>query len=86
MQAARAKSAQAASKAKEQKATDLLNSGVSTQIAKGKKLVEAANKDKDRAGNARKAMEAQLAKLGDSNEELDSIADRFNSRRVRQPR
>lgn len=84
LQSLRSQKARTASKRKEDMATDMLNSDISSQIAKGKKLMEAANKDKDRAVVARQAMEEQLAKLGDANEDLDAIADRFNSRRVRQ--
>jgi hypothetical protein len=68
---------------KEQKATDLLNSGISTNIYKGKKLLESANKDKDAGVAADERMEAQLEKLGEANEDIDALADRFNSKRLR---
>lgn len=69
---------------KEQLGTDLLNSGISAKIAKGKKMVEAANVDKDKAVAAKQKMEAQLEALGDKNEDLADVANRFNKRSVRQ--
>jgi len=71
-------------KRKESKAEDLLNSGISSKLQKGKKLIKAAQKDKDQAVAAHERMESQLEKLGEANEDLDSLADRFNSRRVRE--
>lgn len=68
---------------KEQLATDLLNSGASKQIEKGKKLLESANKDKDAGVAADKRMEAELEKLGETNPNIDALADRFNSKRLR---
>lgn len=67
----------------EKKAEGLLNTQVSKDIHKGKKLTEKANRAKDRASDARMRIEGQLDKLGEKNEELDVIVDRFNSRRVR---
>ena len=80
---AKAQSKRKAAKRKQQRAEDMLNSGISSNIEKGKQLMEAANLDKDRAVAAHAKMEAQLDKLGDRNEELDVIADRFNSKRLR---
>jgi len=70
-------------KAKDEIATDLLNSGISKELEKGKRLVDAADKDKDRAVAARKEMEQHLESLGQNDESIDDIATRFNSRRVR---
>ena len=68
---------------KEQLATDLINSGVSSKIYKGRKLLESANKDKDAGIAANEVMEAQLEKLGEANENIDDVANRFNSKRLR---
>jgi len=81
--AGRASSKHKAGVKKEKKAENLLNASTSREIQKGKKLVEAADKDKTKAADARKKMEAHLEKLGEANEDMDSIADRFNSRRLR---
>lgn len=71
---------QASADKKEQLATDLLNSGASKQIAKGKKLLESANKDKDAGVAAEKVMEAELEKLSETNPSIDALANRFNSK------
>lgn len=68
---------------KEARAIDMMNSGIGREIHNGKKLLEAANKDKDAAIRADVQMENQLEKMGAANESLDAIADRFNSRRLR---
>jgi len=68
---------------KEDKAVELMNSSISTDIQKGKKMVESANKDKDKAVEAEKRMEAQLENMGNANEDIAAIADRFNKRKLR---
>jgi hypothetical protein len=78
---AKAVKKKASANKKEQLATDLLNSGASKKIAKGKKLLESANKDKDAGVTANEVMEAELEKLGEANEDIDALADRFNSKR-----
>lgn len=83
MAAGQAANRTAAGKRKEQQAEELLNTGISKHLQQGKKLMNAAHKDKDKAVHARKKMEQQLEKLGEANEDMDSIADRFNSRRLR---
>lgn len=80
---AKASNKRQAAKRKEERAVDLLNSGISDRIAKGKKLAESAQKDKDIAVKAHQKMEQRLEKLGESNEDLDAIATRFNSKRLR---
>ena len=82
--AAKSVNRQATSKRKETRAIDMMNSGIGREIHKGKKLLEAANKDKDAAVAADVQMENQLEKMGAANESLDAIAHRFNSRRLRQ--
>jgi len=83
--AGRAASKHASAKRKDDRSVQLLNSGISKEIRKGKMLVDSAFADKDKAQAARKRMEQQLEKLGEANEDMDSIADSFNSRRLRQP-
>ncbi len=83
MAAGQAASKMKSARKKEATAQDKLSSGVSSEIHKGKVLVDSANKDKDKAVAARERMEAQLEKLGEASEDMDSIADRFNSRRLR---
>ncbi len=70
-------------KRKVDKAIELQNTGIASQIAKSKKLLNSAGKDKLVATEAQRKMEQQLEKLGESNEDIDAIADRFNSRRLR---
>jgi hypothetical protein len=82
--AAKSVNKKASGKRKEARAVDMMNTGISSKIHKGKKLLEAANKDKDAAIAADVAMENQLEKMGAANESLDAIADRFNSRRLRE--
>ncbi len=69
--------------AKDEVATNLLNSGISRKLVSGKKWVESANKDKDKAVIANLKMKARLEKLGETDESIDDIADRFKSRRLR---
>ena len=83
--AARSVNKKNAGRRKEARAIDMMNSGIGREINKGKKLLEAANKDKDAAIRADVQMENQLEKMGAANESLDAIADRFNSRRLRKP-
>jgi hypothetical protein len=70
-------------KKKEDRAAELMGSGISKEIQKGKKLLESANKDKDAGVAAKQRMEKRLEKLGESNEDIDALAHRFNSDRVR---
>lgn len=70
-------------KRKEAQVVGKLNSGISSEIHKGKLLLESANRDKDAAIAADLKMEKQLHKMGAANESLDAIAHRFNSRRLR---
>jgi len=82
--AAKSVNKKASSKRKEARAVDMMNSGISREIHNGKKMMEAANRDKDAALAADVRMESQLEKMGAANESLDAIADRFNSRRLRE--
>ena len=83
--AAKASQKKESARKKEDRATNMLNSGISKEIAKGKKLMESAQLDKDKAIVARDNAEHQLEKLGKANEDLDDIAHRFNSRKLRKP-
>jgi len=80
---AKAAKKKASADSKEQRANELMNSGISKEIAKGKKLLESANKDKDAGVVAHTNMEAQLEKLGEANDDIDALATRFNSKRLR---
>jgi hypothetical protein len=81
--AGKAATARNAANRKEDMAADLLNAATSKELAKGKKLIESAHKDKVKSAAAQQKMKDQLDKLGDASEDLDAIADRFNSRRLR---
>lgn len=83
MAASRAKGLTARAHRKEDAATHKLNSGISKELDAGKKLMDSANTDKDKAIVARDNVKRHLEHMGDANEDLDAIADRFNSRRVR---
>lgn len=83
MAASRASSLNERARKKDEKAIDKLNSGISKELDAGKKLVESAHKDKDKAGEIHKTMVKQLEKLGEANEDMDTIANGFNSRRLR---
>jgi len=67
------------------KAAALMTSKTSAEIAKGKKLREAADRDLDAGVAADKLMEERLKQWSEHDADLDAIADRFNSRRVRKP-
>lgn len=67
------------------KAVDLMNGKTSAEIAKGKRMRDAADADLDVALDADKLMEARLEKWSQHDADLDAIADRFNSRRLRKP-
>ncbi len=69
---------------KDATAVRLMNSGISREIKRGKKLRDAANRDKDAAIVADARMTRLLNNMGTANENLDAVADRFNSRRLRQ--
>lgn len=73
----------AAAKRMHDRGVVLMNSGVEKHIEEGKVLLDKAESEKVRAKHARMDAEAQLRKLGETNETLDAIADRFNSRRLR---
>jgi len=81
----RAIAKKASARKKEDVGTHMMNSGISKKILAGKKMVEAANKDKDKAIEAEKVLEAQLEKMGQGNESIADIADRFNKRKLRRP-
>ena len=69
---------------KNEKAIDKKNSGISSYIHQGKKLAESANKDLDAAGKVKDRQVERMESLGERDETIDDIADRFNSKRVRQ--
>lgn len=75
----------ASARKKEDIGTNMMNSGISKDILAGRKMIEAADKDKDKAIAAEKVMEAQLEKIGKGNESIADIADRFNKRKLRRP-
>lgn len=83
MAAGRAASLTNRARSKDEKAIGKLNSEISKELQAGRKLVESAHKDKQKAVAIRQGMEAQLEKLGEANEDMDAIANRFNSRRLR---
>ncbi len=64
-------------------AVDLLNSGIGKKVRKGRKLMEKSEVHKNRAIAAREGMEIDLEKLGEANADMDAIAHRFNSKRMR---
>jgi hypothetical protein len=66
----------------EQKAAELLQSNVKTEIAKGEKLAAKAEIDKAKAAEAEARMEARLNEIA-KNESLAAVADRFNRRKLR---
>ena len=53
------------------------------KIKSAERLAKAANKDKVVARKAKANIEKQLEKLSEANQDIDAIADRFNSKRVR---
>ena len=75
----------ASAQKKEDVGINMMNSGISKNILAGKKMIEAADKDKDKAIAAEEFMEAQLEKMGTRNESIANIADRFNKRKLRKP-
>ena len=83
MAASRAQSLTTRARKKDEKAIDKLNSNISKELQAGRKLVESAHADKNKAVAIRKNMESQLEKLGEANEDMDAIANSFNSRRLR---
>ncbi len=73
----------ASARRKEDHAIDLMNTGITKEIDRGKKLMESASKDKTAAIEAKAKMKVRLQKLGDANEDIDDIAARHNARRMR---
>lgn len=68
---------------KEAKAVDLMNRAIGTDLKRAGKLVKSAAKDKQKAAQAKVTMQEKLEKLGEANNDLDSIISDFNSSRVR---
>jgi len=64
------------------KAVNDLNSGISSKIAKGKKLTESANKKIDKGILLSTKLKEQMEELA-KNEDIEAVANDFNSRRVR---
>lgn len=81
--AAKAQSRRDRASKNERAASVLLTSNIKTEIAKGEKLQAKAENDKKAAAQADAKMEERLETLA-ANDSLDAIADRFNSRRVRE--
>ena len=71
---------------KEKKAVDLMNRAVGSDLKRAEKLTKSAAKDKQKAINSRETVKYELEKLTQTNDDLDSVVDAFNSRtrRVRQ--
>jgi len=69
---------------KENKAVDLMNRGIGADIKKAGRLVKSAEKDKQKAAQAKQTMQTKLEKLSEQNSDLDSVITAFNgSGRVR---
>ena len=73
----------ARAKTAEDQADILINSNISKQIDKGHKLTEKANVHKDNALKAKERMHDRLEQLGNADENISTVASRFNSGRVR---
>lgn len=67
----------------EQQSELLLNDRTKRNVDRAEALQEAAQRHAAKAADARIAAEQRLIQLGDEDETLDDIADRFNSRRNR---
>jgi len=67
----------------ERRSIELQNGATSRELYKSKKLLEAADKNKNEALLADDVVAKQLEKLGEANKSLDAIATRFNSKRLR---
>lgn len=76
----------ASAERKMSKATDLMSTGVVRDVKKAQKFIRAADTDKLVALEAQVTVQKQLEKLSEANSDIDSIADAFNSRRVRRAR
>lgn len=64
-------------------AENLLQDKTKLNVEKAAKLQREAEKHKEKAAIAKAEAEARIEELGNKNETLDDIADRFNSRRLR---
>ena len=67
----------------ENKVTAMAHDKTKKGIAKAAKLQKAADKHKEKATATRQRTEARLQELGDKDETLADIADRFNKRKLR---
>lgn len=67
----------------EKKAVGLQNSAISSEIQAGKKLMEKSQVAKDKGVEIAAQANKRLEELGKANEDFDTMADRFNSERVR---
>ena len=80
-----AKSAKKRGRAEKQErlAEDLMQTGIDIDLTEAKRQTEKAEKNKQAAAKAKAKMEQRLEELGNANEDIDALADRFNSRRLR---
>jgi hypothetical protein len=70
-------------KRKDAMAVDLMNSAIGSDLKRAGKLIKSAEKDKQRARDAKDTIKYKLGELTKVNDDLDSIVNDFNSRRVR---
>lgn len=64
---------------KESKAVDLMNRAIGTDLKRAGRLVKSAAKDKQKAAAAKEKMKVKLDEIANSNADIDSIANAFNS-------
>jgi len=62
---------------------DLLNENRNRHRDQARRLSESAAKHKQKAADAKVEAERLLEELGNRNEDIDDITDRYNSHRVR---
>ena len=73
----------ASAKKKDERVVDMKNSMISGELIEAEKLADSADQDKKDAQAIREKMKVNLEKMGQANENIDDIAHRFNSRRMR---
>jgi hypothetical protein len=72
-----------AGRRKDERVIDMKNSQISGELAAAEKLADSADQDKKDGVAIRKRMKENIEKMGQANENMDTVADRFNSKRLR---
>ncbi len=72
-------------KEKEDRIDAMLHSGVKSNLKKASELQRQVKKHKSKASEAATETKERLDKIGETNETIDKVADRWSTKRVHKP-